>query len=159
MDVQKKELELILEETRAMYLEVNENSKSLDEKALSIITGSTIILTLFSALQSLFSILDINFLFLDFMEVIIILFIIMLILLIYAISPRKYRMVFEADWEKIENGILIHKTIDDVYRQLISNYIDRIKINSELNRKKSKLIIYASLIFSIIIAALIIASI
>jgi hypothetical protein len=77
---------------------------------------------------------------------------------ITTLKPRVYKTSFEADWEGVENAILKKEDEQSAYKQLIGNYLDRIKNNSEINKSRALTLMYSSCLFILMMGSLLLSS-
>jgi hypothetical protein len=139
---------LALDEVRLLYQKHDADSNHIDNKAGSILTGASLILTLFGVLQISLS-RDIQSLLYKIMLVVLfILFLGMVVLLMRILSPKEFRTVFKEDWEGVEKAILLKETEEEAALQLVSNYLERIQHNKKIIEGKARQLQWLTRLFA-----------
>jgi len=149
---------LALEEIKQIHECIYEIGDTLDGKAMSLLSNSSLILTLFGILQINSNLEEQSVLYYIGLGSVIALFLFLVGIVMHMIVPKKYRLAFEATWKGIEKAIL-HQDEPDVYYQLIANYLSRIQNNKEINLKKDKWLRIATGVFIAIIVLMVSLSI
>jgi hypothetical protein len=145
---------LALEEVKQLYNQINEARNILDEKAMSLLSNTSLILTLFGVLQIALVKDPQPVIYKIGLAIVVFLYFTLACILLWILRPQGYRGAFEATWAGVKKAILHLESQDAIY-QLISNYFARIRENKAINVGKKKWLQKAMIIFSVIMLLLI----
>jgi hypothetical protein len=149
-----KNIIVVLEELRRLYDLKQDAITSLDNKAMSLFQGTSVILALFAVLQ--IALIDKDIQIPGYWITLIIIFalyISLTVLLLYSHIPIKFIAVIKSDWRELRVKY-VNKLNKDTIKLLIANYIDR---NRELDKKlklKNIFIGISTILFILIMAGL-----
>jgi len=153
-----KQILIALNEVKQLYQKFDADANHLDQKASTLLSSSSLILTVFSGIQAFLfegAYYSLNIIILIF---IFILYLLLIILILTALFPQGFKTVFIHNWEGVNNAILNKKSEKDANYQLLSNYLDRIEKNKLINDKKAILIKISTILFSILMVLIILIS-
>lgn len=137
-NIKIEKAQIVLEEMRRMFELVETNTRTLDEKSNNLLSNSSIILTLFGAIQLSIPEGEIPKIVTIGLMVLLILFVFLVIFLFKATKPRNYQTPFAADWEDIDSALHTYKSLEDTLDHVSSRYRNKIVYNEELNANKVK---------------------
>jgi hypothetical protein len=149
---------LALDEVRSFYQKNDADADHMDEKAASLLSSSSLILTLFGVMQIVLIKPTQTIVYQIMLGFIFLLFLALVGLVLYVQVPRKRKTVFVENWEGVEKAILNKKSEKEAIEQLIANYLDRINKNQAINEEKAKWLHIASIIFAGLMAMIVLLS-
>lgn len=146
--------QLAIDELRRSYDNHNNSSDMIDRKAGALLNSSSLIVSLFTLLKLDLILSGQDPLYIIGIGLVFITYGLLIFFIIQAIRPRKYRTPINFD--EIDT-IIFDQSSDNAEKSLVIGYIDSIKINQEINKKKYSNVFIASwLLFIIVIILLIV---
>ena len=153
MNEQEKEI-LALEEVKNLFNQSFRSNGILDDKATSLLSSSSLILTLFSVLQ-ITLIDDQSSAYIGGLTIVFFLYLALVLDILWIIWPRAIAVLFEITWESV-NEVILNSAIP--IRQLIANYFKLIERNRLVNNRKGRGLNIAIILFIAIMVTLLFLS-
>ncbi len=149
--------ELALSEIKQIYDQVYSAGDILDNKAMSLLSNSSLILTLFGVLQVALITEPQPLVYKIGLVAVFVLYLVLVGFTLWTFRPQDYRGAFKATWKGVDEAIL-DLEMPDAINQLIANYLDRIEKNKAIIKQKSDRLKKTEYIFFSIMALLLVLS-
>ena len=146
MDDLAKE-KMVLVEMHLLYRKYDTDADHLDTKASYLLSSSSLIITLFGLLQLTLLKQPQPILYQILLGGLFLLFFLLIGAVLKVLFPKKYKTVFEENWDGVEKSILHQNDEKAAIMQVIGNYLDRIQHNKNINDKKALLLRWATWFF------------
>jgi hypothetical protein len=145
---------LALREVKEMYAQMQKAIELLASKAMALLQGSAILLTLFGVLQIELLKQGQPLWYQSGLVLTIVVYAVTVVLLLLALAPRVYRMALDADWDSLDKAIRNH-TLEHAMTQLLSNYLDRIQYNDSIHHRNIQCYKWATRLFGVVVVILV----
>jgi len=147
MDKSNNDLLIPLEELKRDYQNISNASDILDGKLNQLLVVSGAIVTVGSAIKLFDNLFKFDIVGIINLIIVLLYFISILISLIGS-RPTNYRTPVSPDWKKLDEDFF-DKPEREVYKKIITGYIEQIKYNNSQNQKKQKTYFISLIIISI----------
>lgn len=145
---------LALQEVKEMYAHIQAAIELLASKAMALLQGSAILLTLFGMLQIELLKQGQPLWYQIGLVLTIVIYATTVVLLLHVLAPQTYRMAIDADWDTLGSVIRNH-TLEHATTQLISNYMDCIQHNDIIHHRNVQRYKWATRLFGIVVVILV----